>query len=202
MAQLLVLQFSPVQPPGSLATWHVHVHTQAASELGFVVVVKIPSSICTATLPSVLATLIVATNSFLYPRFLCHSCSSALGQARKWKSMTKVTVSTEILITFAPLVAQFPSLASRSGLYLPSSIPHKRETRRHQIDYCRQNNLRPLPRPLTRLVRALLRTIEHISMGGPSLRDMPLAIAGSRRRATVCQPMSITFLHLASTHTP
>ncbi|KAL6893324.1 hypothetical protein GGI43DRAFT_179170 [Trichoderma evansii] len=30
---------------------------------------------------------------------------------------------------------------------------------------------------------------------------MSLAIAGSRRRATVCQPMSITFLHLASTHT-
>lgn len=46
--------------------------------------------------------------------------------SENWKPMTKTTVSTEILmITSTPLAVHFPSLASQSGLYISSSIPHR-----------------------------------------------------------------------------
>ncbi|KAL6790521.1 hypothetical protein J3E68DRAFT_65879 [Trichoderma sp. SZMC 28012] len=55
--------------------------------------------------------------------------------------------------------------------------------------------------------RASFSTLENAlwtvhSQAWASLRDTSsLVMARSRRRATVCQPMSITFLHLAPTHT-
>lgn len=44
-------------------------------------------------------------------------------QAQRWESVTKATVSTEILITLVPLAIQFTSLPSRRGLHISSFHP-------------------------------------------------------------------------------